>query len=317
MEFRGENFMKNIEVQQEIDELNAQEEAIELQKKKLEKQILYTKDSDFQQQMNLEEEKPDELMNISLNAEDEKQKDKKKYLILGLALAVLFIITIIVMRFLSNVDEGEKQLSTIATNISQDKVLQEIDTEQEYQKIINQKVKNLKDEKKKVSVDAVKKEPSDTFDIDKVEKNEKPLPAGKKVILKKEETYPEGDIFELEKKKVQKVVRQKAPKTTKVPQKKQKISAPEVVDFTKSVAVKSSGKFFIQIGAFSKSPSKKYLANITKKGYSYKVHKITIKNKIYNKILVGPYKTRKVAELNLAKTRKNLKNPKAYVLKLK
>jgi len=312
MEFRGENFMKNLEVQKEIDELNAQEEAIELQKKKLEKQILYTKDSDFQQQMNLEEEKPDELMNISLSNEDEKQKDKKKYLILSLALAVLFVITIIVMRFLSNVDEGKKQLSTQTQTISQDKMLQEIDTQQQYQKIINKKIKDLKE--KKISVDAVKSQSSDIFDIDKVEKNEKPLPISKKIAPKKKITYPEGDIFELEKKKVKRTVKEKKVIT---PQKQQKIVAPEVVDFTKKTVAKPSGKFFIQIGAFSKSPSKKYLANITKKGYNYKVYKITIKNKLYNKILIGPYKTRKNAESKLPKTRKDLKNPKAYILKIK
>ncbi len=50
--------------------------------------------------------------------------------------------------------------------------------------------------------------------------------------------------------------------------------------------------YYVQVGSFSKyAPNKKFLKKITDLGYSYKFHKITIKSKIINKVLIGPFKS--------------------------
>ena len=70
---------------------------------------------------------------------------------------------------------------------------------------------------------------------------------------------------------------------------------------------------FIQLGAFSKYPSKAYLNNIQSKGYAVKIHKVEINGKFYHKLLIGPYKTQKESRSNLSKIRKDLKSPKAFI----
>ncbi|MDF1875820.1 SPOR domain-containing protein [Sulfurimonas sp. SAG-AH-194-I05] len=61
----------------------------------------------------------------------------------------------------------------------------------------------------------------------------------------------------------------------------------------KPVVPSSSGvNYYIQVGSFSKyAPNKKFLANITRLGYTYEFHKVTRNSKVLNKVLVGPFKS--------------------------
>jgi len=74
----------------------------------------------------------------------------------------------------------------------------------------------------------------------------------------------------------------------------------------------SQGHYYIQVGSFSKyEPNKKFLNSITRLGYHYKYHKV---GKL-NKVLVGPFQTRK--EANKAKKVLRAKvEPGAFLVKL-
>lgn len=71
--------------------------------------------------------------------------------------------------------------------------------------------------------------------------------------------------------------------------------------------IASSDRYYIQVGSFSRyTPNKKFLKSITDKGYNYKFHKVTVKSKEINKILVGPFKTEREARKALKSIRKDI-----------
>ena len=97
-------------------------------------------------------------------------------------------------------------------------------------------------------------------------------------------------------KKVQKVVRKATPKPK-----------PAV-----SQTATSSVKYYIQVGSFSKyKPNKKFLSSIQNLGFNYKFHKIGA----LNKVLVGPFKTRKEAN-NAKRVLRAKVEPGAFLVKL-
>ena len=75
--------------------------------------------------------------------------------------------------------------------------------------------------------------------------------------------------------------------------------------------------YYIQVGSFTRyEPNKKFLASITKLGYSYTYHKVNINGKTLNKVLVGPFAT----ETKARDARRILRakvEPGAFLVKLK
>jgi len=61
-------------------------------------------------------------------------------------------------------------------------------------------------------------------------------------------------------------------------------------------------------------PNNKYLSNIKNKGFSYKVYKVTINNKLYHKIIIGPYNSRGQAKLATENIKKKLNVSGAFIL---
>ena len=102
------------------------------------------------------------------------------------------------------------------------------------------------------------------------------------------------------------------PKKTVAKKKKTAIKSKIVVQpqATKSI------KYYIQVGSFSKyEPNKKFLKSITNLGYKYTYRKVRINAKTLNKVLIGPFKTRK--EANKAKHVIRAKiEPGAFLVKL-
>ena len=64
---------------------------------------------------------------------------------------------------------------------------------------------------------------------------------------------------------------------------------------------------FIQVGAFTKQPSKSLLKKIKQANYKYIVYKMKVKGTFYNKVLIGPYKSRKEALKVINQVRQTLK----------
>ena len=281
MEFKGEDFVKKVQIKQEKETL------------KLRLQDLETQDIDTESTPNLKIDTnadiidlpEQELGDILLANTDNEPADKKKYIILGLVLVVLFLITIVIIRLVTNSDDNKNDsFVDNKENISQDKVLDDENIEQQYQKIINQKMKKLQEEKK-ATLDIKNEKAKNALNIKKVQKEEiktiktkdiqttkeikkelLPLNEKPKVVIKKK-VVPEV------KKKVTKVVKKEVKKVVKKswPIKKQTLREPTVTDFTKSETANklSSPKkgvpttgYFVQIGAFTKKPSSNYLSKV-------------------------------------------------------
>ncbi|MCF6340303.1 MAG: SPOR domain-containing protein [Sulfurimonas sp.] len=69
----------------------------------------------------------------------------------------------------------------------------------------------------------------------------------------------------------------------------------------------SAGNFYIQVGSFARyEPNKKFLNSITKLGYKYKFHKVTQKDKVLNKVLVGPFYSESEARKALKTVRSSI-----------
>ncbi|UFH59715.1 SPOR domain-containing protein [Sulfurovum mangrovi] len=76
----------------------------------------------------------------------------------------------------------------------------------------------------------------------------------------------------------------------------------------------SRGNYYIQVGAFSQTPNKRFLAKITRNGFTYTITKRSPRG--LKKLLIGPYSNQKSAERALIKVQK-LINKRAFLLKKK
>ncbi len=88
-----------------------------------------------------------------------------------------------------------------------------------------------------------------------------------------------------------------------------KYTPPPVVKTNPSYVDKRAdlGKFYLQVGSFSTfEPNKKFLKSITDKGFTYKYHEVTVNSKKINKVLIGPFDTKKEARDALRTVRSNV-----------
>jgi len=343
MEVDGKEFLRNVALEQDKERLIKEQQKLE----EMKRESIYRDETYTQQQatpkqpeqtpymdISMENNNPstnqsntpleeNQIQDLMLEPED-PNKTKKKYIILGMGLIVVFIITILVIRLISNNDMKEKMenLNPETKPLATDKILDKIDTNEEYQKVIDKKAASQEISK----LDQAKKDSLNEIAISDQKVEDTPLVIDKP----KPKAEPKRDLFGLDKNQQAKTIQTppKAVKPPKVepkkvvaiqkpapkPQKKVVISPPVEKKLVTPKASKVNG-YYIQIGAFTKTPSKGLLNTISKKGYNYAVHKMTIKGKLYNKVLIGPYPTRSVALKDLPKVRKNMNNPSAYILK--
>ncbi len=86
---------------------------------------------------------------------------------------------------------------------------------------------------------------------------------------------------------------------------------------TAPIKTTSTTSYYIQVGSFTKyEPNKKFLTSITKLGYKYTYHKVTINGKTLNKVLVGPFKTEQEAR-DARRVLRSKVEPGAFLVKLK
>jgi len=329
MEVNGKEFMRNIEIEKEKEALYQQSlkldaEKIKATKPSQEKASPEYFDGGFDKAMKIEKER--EIEPVDLTIEEPKpvseilvdptmtMNKNKKYIILSVTLILLFIITILAMRLVSNNETERELLSAEDKEIKKEEILNKIDSNEQYQNILDEKAKRSNGN------DKLNNEESQILGevpLSKVE--DTPIVIDTPVVPVQK---PKRDLFGLDKEEIakQKITPKKVIKKVakKVVQKiKSKPVAKKVVkyDKVKSFTTKSTKGWFIQLGAFSKQPSKKILQNITNKGYSYQIKKVTIKGRVLNKLLVGAYLTKRKARASLSKVRKDLKNPHAYILR--
>jgi len=334
MEVDGKEFLRNVGIEQDKDRLiHEQQKLEELKRASVKREQNYM---DMDSEAN--EENP-AFVDLSIGSDSLKQNvnpynqvddiileksspnNKKKYIMLGFGLILLFIITVLVIRLISNNDTQNQLNDTTKINpeIIKEEILNRIDSNEEYQKVIDRKI--------------ALEESNEIAQKQKKEMNEILIPSqavdNVPLILDTPKLRVEAkrDLFELDKetqkviklkisqpKVVKKVVKPKA-KVQSTTKPKREILIPPVKEKNFTTKATSLSGYFIQIGAFTKTPNKNLLKSITTKGYSYTVYKLSIKGKLYNKVLIGSYKTRSEATRNLNKVKLDFKNPSAYILK--
>jgi len=113
----------------------------------------------------------------------------------------------------------------------------------------------------------------------------------------KQESIENARIIEEQKKKSVAIVKKSEPKKVIA----KKVVTPKKV--TPKTATSISGRYYIQVGSFSKyQPNKKFLDSILRQGYKYKFHKV---NKL-NKVMVGPFNTEGEARNALKTVKRNI-----------
>lgn len=264
-------------------------------------EALIKKDQENQQRDNLEPEMSErkitedtkiqedqEYSDIMLSSNSNNAVNKKKYLILGLVLVILFLLTIIIIRLVNNDSTQNDSFAKSSEEKSEQTVASE-NIEEQYQKIINEKLKNIQEEKEApVAVEekilqekTAELKTTEEKIVETVEKTKELYVAPKKVALEEPKIIP---------------IKKITPKAN-----------------TSLVTTKPKGTF-IQIGAFSKMPNNKYLSNITKNGFSYNIYKVNINNSLFHKVLIGPYNSKKEAKADESNVKKKLKISGTYVL---
>ncbi len=358
MEFKSDEFIRNIEIEKEKAELNKRADALESEKKA---SVVQTDISDISLDkskpmpnnsfndepvlVDIKNQEPEQLDDIRLsphNMDTSNQESKKKYLILSGSLIVLFVLTIIIIRLMSQDEDEAKLFVNNVEQIKEEKIFDTKDANAKYQELIDKKTKQT-----------IQKE----LDIETIAKKEIPLPKEEESITNEEAATKiieesRGDVFGMETTtnipkhtvkdlintleqnessepiQVNDQIEVEEPKKIIKPKKQIKpvkeIKQPKVKPVKTVKKISPSLKepkrltgTFVQIGAFSKPPSKTLLNKITRAGYGYKIHKMVIKGTLYNKVLIGPYKNKTEATKYIARIKKDLKINSTYILRLK
>ena len=332
MQIKGEEFMKKVQLQQEREELERKlSELEEVEMTIHEDPVILSRSINTDMNNNMEQN-DHELNNIMLGgvSTNANEENKKKYLILGIVLVVLFLLTIIIIRLLSGGATKEDQFTSNNADSSEIKKLSEnSNIEENFQKIINERVK------KDSSTPMVPEIAKTTDDkLDNLQQSVENNLQGNETIQEEapatitNETLDET-IKKIEDKKTvqkEKVVQKKEVTKEKVVEKEAIVEKEAVVE--KKAETKKSVKslveapssdvskgYFVQIGAFTKKPSDSYINEIRNGGFKYKVYQIEIKGTIYNKVLIGPYSTKGSAGQDVDNIKEKLKVTNAFVVK--
>ena len=319
MQVNGREFMRNVSIEQEKSELAQQQEKLDKEKREAFNDNSEFFDAQDEQTESVFKNTPpppplpkndtldgENLYDIKLDT-DSNTSNKKRYILLGVALITLFIITIVIIRLISN-SEQEKQFqedSKVVKTTSQDKILDRIDSEQ-YTNVRDEKIEHIKK--------ILPKKEDMELPVAKVEN----IP--QKVVKTTPKVEPKKDLFGMNKN--DNVKYETAPKVGLPPKKAEQsiierttlLPLPSETNFAKKSDNSLKG-YYVQIGAFKRRPSDKLLNKIEKKGYQYTIYKIDIKGVRYNKLLIGAYKTKSSAKIMINSIRKDFHNPNAYILR--
>lgn len=299
MEIRGEDFIKKVQLQQEKNEIEQRLNEIKNEASGLEQNPQQINKSRLDREIEIQEER--EYSDIMLGQGKSNAQNKKKYLILGLGLIILFLLTIIIIRLLTD-DSSTNDTFTKEQTETNQTTTENSNIEEQYQKIINEKLKNIKEENEKGA--AAEEKVDEKLNLEKIEQKE--------IVEEpavKEDVKP--DVFEVKKDEPVYV----APKKVATPEPVvKKVEPAKKAETTTSNITTDPKGTFIQVGAFSNMPNAKYLNNITSKGFSYTIYKVTINGKLFHKVLIGPYNSRGSAKLATDDVKKKLNVSGAFIL---
>lgn len=332
MQIKGDEFIKKVQIQQEREELERKLNELE------EVEMSINNDSVIFEKNNNVEQNEHELDNIMLGSSITNEDNKKKYLILGIVLVVLFLLTIIIIRLLTNEAPKEDQFTSNSANSTEMKKLSESDNiEQNFQKIINERVKKdanepmvpevqgntsgtsngkVEDSSGTKAFENLQKEAenynpntsgiSDEAIDQTIKKVEKSKSANKEktIVKQKEESLPKEDN----------VIKKVETKRSSI---KDLVETPSSSSSTTSDTSSSSvsSGYFIQIGALTKKPTESYVNSIRNAKLKYKIYQDTVNGVSYNKVLIGPYSSKAAASENIEDVKQKLSVTSAFVVK--
>lgn len=320
MQIKGDEFIKKVQIQQEREELERKLNELE------EVEMSISSEPVILERSNNTEQNDHELDNIMLGSSNPNNEDsKKKYLILGIVLVVLFLLTIIIIRLLTDDSSvKEDQFTSNSANSTEMKKLSESDNiEENFQKIINERVKKDASEPMVPQTQA----PVNT-EVPEVNQEDNTTLQAFENLQKEAENYNSGkteisdDALDQTIKKIEK---------SKTAVTKEKVATPQEEVVTKKVETKKSvkdlvetpsnssndvlGGYFVQVGAFTKKPADSYINSIRNAKLKYKIYQDTVKGVTYNKVLIGPYNSRAAAAANIEDIKQKLNVTSAFVVK--
>lgn len=307
MEIKGEDFLKKVQKKQETEELEQRLSQLKSDEEDVQTNQQYYSKPNMQDddavKVDIDDQELGDIMlnGASNNSGQSNETNKRKYLILGLVLIILFLLTIVIIRLLNSPSDDDS-FSNTQEKTNEEKSLENDSIEQQYQKIIDEKLKNIKEQTNQT--EEVNTEDSE-LNIDSIEQKEK----------KVEEEAAKPDVFGI-KKEQEEAKKEVVKKVTKPVVKKQEVKKQKTTKTVKKSTNTSKPKgTFVQVGAFSKQPAKKYLEKIEKNGFNYTIYKVTVNGKVYNKVLVGPYNNRTKAEENMSIIKRKLNISSAFILR--
>lgn len=360
MQIKGEEFIRKVQIQQEREELERKLNELE------EVQMSFNNNDPVIVEKSYNDDPNDhELDNIMLSSSNYSDDDnsKKKYLILGIILVVLFLFTIIIIRLLTD-DSASKEdqfTTNSASSIEKKKLAENENIEENFQKIINERVKKDANEpmvpetKSSSTTTQSKSKASDSKNTETIKDDGNASPAFES-LQKEAENYKAGGGIsdEAMDQTIKKVEKSKSlPKEKVAPVQKQEVVAKEEI-VTKKVETKKSIKdlvdsapysgsstsnrstttssatsssssadssggaangYFIQIGAFTKTPTDSYVSNIRNAKLKYKVYQDNVSGTTYNKVLIGPYSSKAAASESVEDVKQKLNVTSAFVVK--
>lgn len=316
MEVRGEDFVKNLEIERRKTKL--EEERLKLEKQK-EQSVILNSNNNIENTFVNEPFIGDPVQNNELDdiKLEDKKNNKQNYIILGFAFVLLFLITIIIIRLVSdpdtksNLDDNSfiqtETTEEIVSTKNNDETVNEPNTNEVINKALNiDKIESNEDNTQEVATPVSNKSTSSNTKNTELQNN----------IFEIKEQEAKTDIDEVKTTKPKPVYKHKTVKKKKVNPYKNIVIKDEYKPSTKISSSKIRG-YFIQIGAFSKRPNQKLLSKLDRANLDYKLHKMTINGRKYIKLLVGPYRSNSAALNRLNKTRKISGNNKAYIIRFK
>ncbi len=238
---------------------------------------------------NMMEEKNDLMQNIGGG----NDKNLRKYLILGGGVFVLFVIGIVVSKFIFN--EPKKNNTAVILPPEVQKTEKKEDTA-----LFNDIPVENENEFKKPEVEDKPKEVVEAVEKVKKEQPEEDVEVTK---IKPKSNVKEEEVTTELKEEAKKPVIKKIEKPIKPIKPIKKVVEDD--------------KYYIQVAAVTRGePSKKFLKLIEKNGFKYKIVEVNVKGMKIKRVLVGGFKHYSEAKHNLAEVKKKISSS-AFIKRLK
>jgi DedD protein len=361
MQIKGEEFIKKVQIQQEREELERKLNELEEVEMTINSNdsVNFDRNNNNYNNYNNINDNEHELDNIMLGSSNSSEDNKKKYLILGIVLVVLFLLTIIIIRLLTNEPPKEDQFTTnnlnsSPLNSSPIKKQESDNIEENFQKIMNERVKKDVNEpmvpevktttstntktKDSHNISQTSEESGSNQDFENLQKEAQNYNPNKSGIsdetmdqtikkIEKSKALPKEKVANTQKE----VITEKEEIVKKVDTKKSSIkdlvdSAPysppvnnsklsSINNMANNESSNPSNGYFIQIGAFTKKPTDSYVNSIRSANLKYKVYQDNVNGTTYNKVLIGPYPSKAAATESVESVKSKLNVTSAFVVK--